>query len=115
MAAYFVVCGPIWSKSEYIQDGMHFLLVCMFKKDQINSNREKMETLIFRLTRAANSQAEIQDIQAFMVVLVTCKNEEDPLKRKALEWSQHFSHCKHIGFFPDAKGQLTPLSGVRSD
>ena len=25
-----------------------------------------------------------------MVVLVSCKNEEDPIKAKALEWPQHF-------------------------
>ena len=28
-------------------------------------------------------------------------------KMKALEWSQHFSHNKSIGKFPDAQGQLT--------
>ena len=27
-----------------------------------------------------------------MVVLVTWKNEKDPIKMKALEWSQHFIH-----------------------
>ena len=26
-----------------------------------------------------------------MVVLVTCKNKEDPIKMKALEWPQHYS------------------------
>ena len=103
-----------------------------------------------------------------MVVLVTCKNEEDPIenvgarvfttlyinfsdaqgqitlecvvvsdrnlrssklscmsslparmkmiesKMKGLEWSKHFSHNKSIGIFPDAQGQLTPQSLVRS-
>ena len=33
---------------------------------------------------------KIKLIQAFMVVLVTCKNEEDPIKMKALEWSQQY-------------------------
>ena len=47
-----------------------------------------------------------------MVVLVTCKNEEDPIKIKALEWPQHFSHYKSMGIFPDAQGQLTPQSEV---
>ena len=32
---------------------------------------------------------------------------------KALEWSQHFSHCKSKEIFPDAKGQLT--CSLRSD
>ena len=27
---------------------------------------------------------------------------------KELEWSQHFSHYKSIGIFPEAQGQLTP-------
>ena len=103
-----------------------------------------------------------------MVVFVTCKNEEDQIKMKALECSQHytailsgaqgqitlelvvvsgrnlnsfklscmsllparmrmieskmkeqeysqdFSHCKSMGIFPDAQGQLTPQSLVRS-
>ena len=37
----------------------------------------------------------------FIHVLVTCKNEEDPFKLKALENSQHFFYCKSIGIFPD--------------
>ena len=98
-----------------------------------------------------------------MDVRVTCKYEEDPIKMKALEWTQHytaifqtpkvlvsvsgpnlnssklscmsslparmrmidskmkelecsqdFSHFKSIGIFPDAQGQLTPQSLVRS-
>ena len=28
---------------------------------------------------------------------------------KSLEWSQLFPHCKSIGIFPDAQGQLTPV------
>ena len=103
-----------------------------------------------------------------MVVLGTCKNEEDPIKNegakvfttlyinfsdaqghitvelvvvsgrnlnlsnlscmfslparmrmieskmKELECSQYFSHYKSMGIFPDAQGQLTPQSLVRS-
>ena len=37
-----------------------------------------------------------------MVVLVTCKNEEDPIKMKALECSQHYT-----SFFSDTQGQIT--------
>ena len=49
-----------------------------------------------------------------MVVLVTCKNEEDPFENEGTreEWSHHFSHCKSMGIFLDAQGQLTPLSEV---
>ena len=36
------------------------------------------------------------------------------LKIKALDCSQDFSHYKSMGFFPDAQGQLTPQSLIRS-
>ena len=35
-------------------------------------------------------------------------------KMKELECSQDFSHYKSMGIFPDAQGQLTPESLVRS-
>ena len=35
-------------------------------------------------------------------------------KMKELECSQDFSHYKFMGIFPDAQGQLTPQSLVRS-
>ena len=49
-------------------------------------------SLIFQYSRAANSLVgdgiltKFKFIQAFIVVLVTCKNEEDPSKMKTLEW-----------------------------
>ena len=49
-----------------------------------------------------------------MVGLVICNNKEDPFKMKVLEWSQHFSHYKSMGIFPDAQGQLTLKSMVGS-
>ena len=35
-------------------------------------------------------------------------------KMNKLEWSQHFSHYKSMGIFPDAQGQLSTQSLVRS-
>ena len=35
-------------------------------------------------------------------------------KMKVLEWSQHFSHYRSMGIFPDAQGQLTHKSLVGS-
>ena len=49
-----------------------------------------------------------------MVGLVICKNEEIHPKIKVLEGSQHFSHYKSMGIFPDAQGQLTHKSLVQS-
>ena len=49
-----------------------------------------------------------------MVVLVTCKNEEDPTKNKGSRVLTRFSHYKSIGFFSNAQGQLTPQHVVES-
>ena len=44
--------------------------------------------VVFRRSRAANSEVsdgilpKFELIQAFIVVLVTCKNEEDPIKNE---------------------------------
>ena len=53
-----------------------------------------------------------QLIQDFVAVLVTCKNEKDPIKMKVLECSQHFSHYKSMGIFPEAQGRQTLQSVV---
>ena len=49
-----------------------------------------------------------------MHVLVTYKNEDDRLKMKELECSHDFSHYMSMGIFPDAQGQLTLQSLIRS-
>ena len=54
--------------------------------------------------------AENQSHSNFMGVLATCKNEEDPFKKKVLEGSQQISHCKSLLIFYDAQGKLTPQS-----
>ena len=43
-----------------------------------------------------------------MVALVTCKNEEDPIKMKALEYKHFFLHYKSMGMFSNAQEQLSP-------
>ena len=53
-------------------------------------------------------------IRAFMHVLDTCKNEEDPIKNEGARLFTRFSHYKSMGIFPDAQGQLTPQSLVRA-
>ena len=54
-----VVCGPIWPKLEYVQDIMHVLVICNFNKDQNNS---KVETLIFRHSRAAYPVSQLLNL-----------------------------------------------------
>ena len=44
-AANSIVSGPIWPKFELVLDFMHVLVTCKYKKDQMKSSREKVETL----------------------------------------------------------------------
>ena len=45
-------------------------------------------------------------------VLLSARMKKIHQKLKVLEWSQHFSHYKFMGIFPDAQGQLTHKSLV---
>ena len=75
--------------------------------------------LFFRRSLAANSEVssgilpKFELIQAFIVVLVTCKNEEDPIKNEGARVLTRFSPLS-MGIFSDAQGQLTPQSLVQS-
>ena len=44
-AANSAVSSPIWLKFELVQDFMHVLVTCKYKKDRIKNNREQVETL----------------------------------------------------------------------
>ena len=48
-AANSVVSGPIWLKFELVQDFMHVLVTCKYKKNRIENNREKVATSFFPL------------------------------------------------------------------
>ena len=48
------------------------------------------------------------------LVLLSARLKKINPKMKVLEWSQRFSHYKSMGIFPDAQGQLTHKSLVKS-
>ena len=60
-------------------------------------------------------------VQDVMDVLITCKNEEDPIKMKALEWSHDYPHYNSMGaicchgnqssdpIWPTTKCSLSPI------
>ena len=69
--------------------------------------------MTFWRSRADNSKqwwdlAEIRTHSSFMHVLVTCKNEEDPIKNESPGMAITFN-----GIFRFAQGQLTPQPLVR--
>ena len=46
-----------------------------------------------------------------MAVLVTCKDEENPLKIKALEWSQHIPIISLMGFSRSSRAANSSVPG----
>ena len=92
-------------KFELLLDIMHVLDTYTFKIDRINSNREKVATLIFRRSRAANSVDRGQIwpnfklFQALMYVIVTCKYKKDSIKNSREKWQRRFPHYKPMGIF----------------
>ena len=124
MAANSKVQGLIWQNFKSIRDFVVVLVTCKNEEEVIKNEGARVVTTLsiefLRRSRAANSDIsdgilpKFQLIQAFMVGLVICKNEEDLSKMTALEWSQYFSNYKSMGIFPDAQGQLTHKSLVRS-
>ena len=80
----------------------------------------RLYDVFFRRSRATNSEVsggilpKFELIQAFIVVLITCKNEEDPIKNEGARVLTRFPHDKSMGISSDAQGQLTPQSLVKS-
>ena len=52
--------------------------------------------------RNSNSSDEL-----LWLVSLSARMKKSRQKMKVIEWSQHFSHYKSMGIFPDAQGQLT--------
>ena len=54
--------------------------------------------------------SEFELIQVLWMSLLLARMKKTHSEMKTLEWSQHVSHYKSMGFFPNAHGQLTPQS-----
>ena len=80
---------------------MVVLHTCKNEEDPIKNEGAKVLTrlyvVFFRRSRAANSQDSVgilpkfELIQAFVVVLVTCKNDEDQIKNEGARVLTRFS------------------------
>ena len=80
---------------------MVFHVTCKYEKDPIKNEGARVLTklyvVFFRRSRAANSKVsggilpKFELIQTFIVVLVTCKNEEDPIKNEGARVLTRFS------------------------
>ena len=103
---------------------MDILVTCKYEEDPIKNEGARVVTTLY--SNLSDAQGQI----TLVLVSVSDRNLNSPKrscmsslparmrmidsKMKELECSQDFSHYKSIGIFPDAQGQLTPQSLVRS-
>ena len=120
-AANSAVLGQIWLKFELVRDIIDDMVTCKYEEDPIKNEGARVLTrYVFsdaqgQLTKVSGGiLPKFELLQAFIVVLVTCKNEEDPIKNEGARVLTRFPHYKSMGIFLDAQGQLTPQSLVES-
>ena len=103
---------------------MDVLVTCKYEEDQIKNEGATVVTTLY--SHFSDTQGQI----TLVLVSVSGRNLNSSKlscmsslparmrmidsKMKELECSQDFSHYKPMGIFPDAQGQLTPQSLVRS-
>ena len=114
-------------KARYSVANLRKTMIYNTKVDLVNNNvftkfglnqsirfQDIEQNSILTSIKGSNSVANLPKfelIQAFMHVLLICKNEVDQIKN---EGARVFTRYKSMGIFPDAQGQLTPQSLVRS-
>ena len=84
---------------------MVVLLTLKNEEDPIKDEGARVLTrlyaVFFRRSMAANSEVSVgippkfELIQAFMIVLVTCKNEEDPIKKESSRVLSVWDFCSN--------------------
>ena len=103
---------------------MDVLVSCKYEEDPIKNKGARVVTTLY--SNFSDAQGQI----TLVLVSVSRRNLYSPKlsclsslparmrmidsKMKELKCSQDFSHYKSMGIFPDAQGQLTPQSLVRS-
>ena len=103
---------------------MVVLLTCKDKDDPIKNEGARVFTTLYIDFSDAQEQITLKSVvvssQNWNLSKLSCMSllptrmKMIHTKMKELECSQDFSHYKSFGFFPDAQGQLTPQSLVKS-
>ena len=124
-AANSAVLGPIWPNFELVRDVMDVLVTCKYEDPNKNEGARVVTTLY---SNFSNEQGQItlelvvvsgRNLNSFKLSCMSLLPARTMMrmiesKMKELECSQDFSHYKSMGIFPDAQGQLTSQSLVRS-
>ena len=97
---------------------MSVLVACKNEEDTIEIEGARVFTTLFidfsDPKSVMESCRQSNSSKLLWLVLLPARMKKIHPKMKALEWSQHFSHYKSMGIFPDAQRQLTHKSLVRS-
>ena len=103
---------------------MDVLVTCKYEEDPIKNEGARMDTTLYRnfsdtqgqitLVLVSVSGPNLNSSKLSCMSLLPARMRMIDSKMKELECSQDFSHYKSMGIFPDAQGQLTPQSLVRS-
>ena len=95
---------------------MDVLVTCKYEEDPIKNRGARVVTTIYSNFSDAQGQITLESDAVSGRNLnsskLSCMSSLSASMK--LEWLQHFSHYKSMGIFPDAQGQLTPQSLVRS-
>ena len=89
-AANSAILGRICLKFELVLDIIDVLVTCKYEEDQIKNERARVLTRLYDVFFSDATYSEVSGgilpkfelIRAFIVVLVSVKNEEDPNKNK---------------------------------
>ena len=103
---------------------MDGLITCKYEDDPIKNKSARVVTTLYINISDAHGQItlvlvvvsgrNLNSSELSCMYLLPARMRMIDLKTKELECSQDFSHYKSMGIFPDAQGQLTPHSFVRS-
>ena len=103
---------------------MVVLLTCKNEEDPIENRGARVFTILYSNFSDAQGQITLESVvvsgrnlnssKLSCMSSLPARMRMIDSKMKELECSQDFSHYKSMGIFPDAQGQLTPQSLVRS-
>ena len=101
---------------------MDVLVTCKYEENPIKNEDARVDTTLYSndaqgqifLVLVSVSGRNLNTSKLSCMSSLPARMRMIDSKMKELECSQDFSHHKSMGIFPDAQGQLTPQSLVRS-
>ena len=103
---------------------MDVLVTCKYEEDPIKNEGARVDTTLhgnfsdaqgqITLVLVSVSGRNLNSSKLLCMSSLPARIRMIDSKMKEVECSQDFSHYKFMGIFPDAQGQLTPHSVVRS-